>query len=497
MNTKKLKIIHIALLIAGAGFILSACFHENLWFDESYSVALSNHRLGELISIGAADVHPLLYYILIRPLSVLTGNNIIALRLFSAAGGIIFALMGYTHIRPQFGEKAGIYFSLIAYLLPATLKYSTEIRMYSWLPLFTLLCGIYAYRAACGYGKKTKNYILFTIFGLASAYTHYFGVATAAVIFAILFVAIILRRKSLKGWIISAAVTIIAYLPGLYVFLNQLKTVSKGYWISVEYPEIITDTLSFFFIGDAPNDVILPAAVRITITVISCIIFALAVFFSVRMCRKSNGSRVCYAPVLSLAVYFGVIILGLAISFVKPLFFVRYTMAMYGFVIFDFAYLLSKIKTKATAPIIIALLILLCVYRSQDVYKNAYACSPDEIHEYIDPKLEDGDIFVFRRISNGSVLSIQYRSHRSYFYNKDFWDVEKAYQAYAPSMEVKWDLSFLDDYTGRVWIADEWYGEDSLYNELYSMDNVTVISKPQTIYSYHDIDYIVSLVDIG
>ena len=58
----KLKHIHITIIILGIIFIALAAFHTNLWFDESYSVAISNnHTFGEIWSIGGYDVHPVLY----------------------------------------------------------------------------------------------------------------------------------------------------------------------------------------------------------------------------------------------------------------------------------------------------------------------------------------------------------------------------------------------------------------------------------------------------
>ena len=77
MKKIKLKTVHILIIILGILFILIPNFHTNLWFDESYSVAISNnHNFGEIWEIGGHDVHPVLYYWILKIISLIFGNNI-------------------------------------------------------------------------------------------------------------------------------------------------------------------------------------------------------------------------------------------------------------------------------------------------------------------------------------------------------------------------------------------------------------------------------------
>ena len=59
---KKTKYLHIALIILGIIFITIPVFHNNLWFDESYSVGMANKSFIDIWQIGSNDVHPILYY---------------------------------------------------------------------------------------------------------------------------------------------------------------------------------------------------------------------------------------------------------------------------------------------------------------------------------------------------------------------------------------------------------------------------------------------------
>lgn len=101
----KTKIIHIIVIILGTIFISLCAFHTSLWFDESYSVAIAKHSFSEIWTITGNDVHPALYYWMLHIIYSIFGNNILIFRLFSVLAVIIAGILGYTHIRKDFGEK--------------------------------------------------------------------------------------------------------------------------------------------------------------------------------------------------------------------------------------------------------------------------------------------------------------------------------------------------------------------------------------------------------
>ena len=174
---KKTKYLHIAIIILGIIFITIPVFHNNLWFDESYSVGMANKSFIDIWQIGSNDVHPILYYWILHLIYIIFGSNIYLYRIASMIPIAILGILGYTHIKKDFGEKEGILFSFFTFFLPIASVYSGEIRMYTWGMLFVTIMAIYAYRI---YKKSsTKNWIIFAIFSLASAYTHYYDLATA------------------------------------------------------------------------------------------------------------------------------------------------------------------------------------------------------------------------------------------------------------------------------------------------------------------------------
>ena len=111
--------IHLVLIILGIIFISLSAFHTGLWFDESYSVAIAKHSFSEIWTITGGDVHPPVYYWLLHIVYLIFGNNILMFRLFSLLSIIILGIIGFTHIRKDFGEKArNVFFFL--FIFPTT-----------------------------------------------------------------------------------------------------------------------------------------------------------------------------------------------------------------------------------------------------------------------------------------------------------------------------------------------------------------------------------------
>ena len=45
------KYLHIAIILIGTIFLLLSAFHTNIWFDESYSVAIAKHKIIDIWKI--------------------------------------------------------------------------------------------------------------------------------------------------------------------------------------------------------------------------------------------------------------------------------------------------------------------------------------------------------------------------------------------------------------------------------------------------------------
>ena len=63
---KHLNKINIGLIVLIAIAPLLLCFNSSLWFDEAYSVGIAKQPWGNLFISTINDVHPILYYVLLR-----------------------------------------------------------------------------------------------------------------------------------------------------------------------------------------------------------------------------------------------------------------------------------------------------------------------------------------------------------------------------------------------------------------------------------------------
>lgn len=460
----KILILNIIIIILGTIFISLGAFHTNIWFDESYSVAISNHSFSEIWNIGGNDVHPVFYYMMLKIISLIFGNNILVFRLFSIVPIVILSILGITHIRKDYGERTGIIFSFLTLFLPIIAAYSSEIRMYTWVMLFVTITAIYANRIYKN-ELSIKNWVIFALFSLLSAYTHYYGLMFAGIINVILFIYLLKNRKGknkdLKIFIIQAVVECLLYVPWLYYFIKQLTSVGGGYWIKLEFPDTLYNVLGIQYMGSLSN--------------IFGFCFAICLYiylgFVIYRCKKERISVKNARN--SLLLYVLIVFIAFLISLKSPILYPRYLMTITGLLIFFIADIMAKEKSKYITIEICIIIFVTSLISNINIINNNYDNTNMKQIEYLEENIKDDDIIVYSNIGNGSVFAVYFKDNKQYFYNGDHWNVEEAYKAYGPQMETVEDLDFLKDYKGRIWIIDSI--DNSFYNDKFKTDDYKVV----------------------
>ena len=460
----KILILNIIIIILGTIFISLGAFHTNIWFDESYSVAISNHSFSEIWNIGGNDVHPVFYYMMLKIVSLIFGNNILVFRLFSIVPIVILSILGITHIRKDYGERTGIIFSFLTLFLPIIASYSSEIRMYTWVMLFVTITAIYANRIYKD-ELSIKNWVIFALFSLLSAYTHYYGLMFAGIINVILFIYLLKNReeknKDLKIFIIQAVVECLLYVPWLYYFIKQLTSVGGGYWIKLEFPDTLYNVLGIQYMGSLSNIFGFCFAICLYIYLV----------FVIYRCKKERISVKNARN--SLLLYVLIVFIAFLISLKSPILYPRYLMAITGLLIFFIADIMAKEKSKYITIEICIIIFVTSLISNINIINNNYDNTNMKQIEYLEENIKDDDIIVYSNIGNGSVFAVYFKDNKQYFYNGDHWNVEEAYKAYGPQMETVEDLDFLKDYKGRIWIIDS--TDSNFYNDKFKTDDYKVI----------------------
>lgn len=492
----KIKNIHILVIIFGIVFNAISIFQPNLWFDEAYSVGLASKSFAEIWTIGGNDVHPILYYWMLHIIYLATSFansinvTIIAYRVFSSICITLLGILGYSHIRKDFGEKTGLLFSFFSYFLPAICIYTAEVRMYSLAILLVTLLAIYAYRLSKKEQNSIKNWAIFGVTSLACIYTHYYGLMAAGIINLVLLVCLIKqkRNKSVITIISLGAIQLLAYIPWIMNFLKQLKQVSKGFWIGFEFPKTLIEILSSQFIGNMKD------AASTGAFVISIIIY---IYICYRIHKTKKDGEDITAPTLAISIYLAVILAAILMTVVlrTSILYYRYLFVITGLLIFFISFYLAREKKKYIVYITCAVTLVLACFSNYTQISEAYGKDNMTQIDYLKENVKAEDTIVFDEVNFGcgSVVSLNFTNNEQIYYNPSDWGVEAAYRAFGDQLHIYTDDNFVNNLNGRIWVIDN-EGEDN-YNKLFNNENFQVISKKLIKTQYENYVYNFILVE--
>ena len=481
-NKTKMQKLHIAIIIIGTIFISLSAFHSNIWFDEAYSVGMAERTITEIWNIGGHDVHPVLYYWMLRIVSLIgtawgatsIAVKIVIYRIFSIIPIALLGVLGYTHIKKDFGEKTGMIFSFLTFFLPESAIYANEIRMYSWAILAVTILAIYAYRLRLPENSNRKNWLIFFAASISSIFLHYYGLMAAGLINVVLLVYLIKNKRGKDIIAISSfgLIQLIAYIPWLIYFVSQLKSISGGFWITFTFPDSLYELVAGQFIGNLNYK-------RELFIVTTC----LYIYLIIKLCRYKGEKK---PAILSIGLYLAVIFAAMIMTKIlhTEILYYRYLFVITGLLIFAISYILSKEENNKIIWAICAIIAVLGTMNNVEMIKDAYGENNFKQYEYLQENIQEGDQIIYKEIGHGSTMAIYFTENQQYFYNPDNWNVEEAYKALGEHMKIYTSAEDVRSLEGRIWIVDK--PDESLYNELFNNEQYKLISKEEFWTEYHD-----------
>lgn len=485
LNLTAINKIHINIIIVCILFCSASIFHLNLWFDESYSVGMASHNFAEIWSIGGHDVHPVLYYWILSLIGTVTGESILAYRLFSMLCITITGILGFTHIRKDFGDKAGILFSFFVFCIPAATMFAGEIRMYSLAMLLVTLCAIYGYRIYKG-DTSWKNWILFEIFSLGCLYTHYYGLMAAGLINVVMLFSFFKKQRweSTRRIIGLGIVQFLIYVPWLIYFTSQLKAITNGFWIQYIFPDTLIELACFQFRGNIKTTTV-PL-------IVSLIVYLYLIGKLIYL--KVKKEKILPA-VLCMVLYVAIIVAAFILKEVlhTSILLDRYLFVVTGLYIFSICYTLSKEKSKLVIAAICAITMVMSIASNMTAMKQNYGDNNMKQIYYINSNIEEDDCIVYTDVMPGSVMAAQFPNNEQYFYNEANWGVEEAYKALGDNYHTEVNSEFMKNLSNRIWIVDG--TEDHCYQTYFKNDNYRFVSQEKFETTYHGYTYIITLVE--
>lgn len=218
----------ILLLAAGLRFYCLAC--QSLWSDEGNSVALARAGFAEIARRTAFDIHPPLYYWLLKLWTALFGTGEAGVRSLSAALGAALVLASAGLGARRFGRRVGLLVALLSAVSPLQVYYAQETRMYTLLALLGAAAVWAGLEVMAGARPGRAADLIYVAAATAGLYTHYaFPVVLAAINLAAAAWLWAGRAEPAWGrrlgrWAALQAIPALLYAPWLPVAWRQIRT---------------------------------------------------------------------------------------------------------------------------------------------------------------------------------------------------------------------------------------------------------------------------------
>lgn len=235
----------ILITLAGLLLRLYQLGEWSFWHDEALTVLLARQPVAKLIAITAMDVHPPLYFLIVKFFLNL-GQNEVVVRLPGALFSAAAVLAMYGLGRDLFDESVGLTAAFMMAISPLQLFYAQEARMYAQLLLLTVLSSWCLFRAL--ETDQRRWWIVFAVTATLACYTAYFAFPVLAAM-ALYVLLVERRRERILHFFVALGAVGLLYLPWVSVFLAQTRAVIDTYWIAQPSPLVLFTTLSGFFVS--------------------------------------------------------------------------------------------------------------------------------------------------------------------------------------------------------------------------------------------------------
>lgn len=227
-------------IIVSILLLIPFLFNIGLEVDEPFTMGLIRNNYGSIIHLTALDIHPPLYYLVLKAfLSITTfwTTDIFVKIIFARLLSVIFSIIAFIYLHKilvLLKINHNVYLEWLLFLvLPlemGLLTQTTNIRMYA---LITLLFVLVVYNLIKFHNNSSsKNLISIYIFSTLSLYTHYFGGLIVG-IFLICYLILNVSnawKNSIKIAIagILSLISFIPWIPSLKLQLSQLLGTSNS-----------------------------------------------------------------------------------------------------------------------------------------------------------------------------------------------------------------------------------------------------------------------------
>ena len=226
---RRKTILLLLILLAAFGLRVWGLADHNVWWDEGISVWAARLPVRDILEWTGQDVHPPLYYLLLKAWRLAAGDGEYALRFLSVVGGTLGVATSYGLGKALGGTKAGLLTALFVALSRFAISWSQEIRMYAWATtLATVALWATVRLFDRGGWRAWIGYVLATTGGLLNIYL----VASVPLIANLAFPVAWLRRgrprRMLNHWFTAQLAVVALFAPWAAYTLPRMHSWSSS-----------------------------------------------------------------------------------------------------------------------------------------------------------------------------------------------------------------------------------------------------------------------------
>lgn len=194
--------------------------------DEPFTQDLATETIPEIIQITASDVHPPLYYFIVRGWTLVFGSSLPSLRALSAVFGIISIYLTFVVGRELFDDRVGLYGALFISLNWFHIFKAQDARMYTMLVVAALIA-LYGFALVLENPRDRLGIGLLILGNALAMYTHVYAVFFLAGQMLFVGFEFLVRDLSLRtvySWVLAQVTVVVLYLPWIPALLSQTGT---------------------------------------------------------------------------------------------------------------------------------------------------------------------------------------------------------------------------------------------------------------------------------
>lgn len=368
----------------------------DIWVDEAFSLRMIQHPYQNMIQLTAQDVHPPLYYIILKFgvdfLKLISGDTpeIFLAKLVSIVPFVLVLLLNCFWIRYKWGMEVSAFFSLCIAGAPQLTEYAVDIRMYGYAFLFVTVTFLILFELIREESYSWLKGILFAGFSVMAAYTHYFALVSVGIAYVLLLVDILKKRRQFQDkikFIVLAFIAVLCYLPWIFVLLRQIVSVKASYWIE----DITIKTIWGYVLFAFDN------------------IYCLLIFICVigrEIISKKIPNYIKSVLLYCILCPVGTVLVGIVASIIiRPVFVERYMVPSLGTLWFAFCISLALIKDKEYRYFIFLLSLVFCINHVSNFVISEDTAKIESERLITALKEEDNSIYVFENARARNVMA--------------------------------------------------------------------------------------------